>query len=103
MKVEEGRIFGTYKAIKFDHKSSSGAEWEVECIKCGFHKVIPAKTLKKGKCKCPICDHKYEDLSNQIFGKLKVTRIATTEEILKDRPKLLNTRGAKWLMYMRMW
>ena len=97
MKVEKGRIFGNYKVIKFDHKSSSGAEWEVECIRCGFRKVIPAKTLKKCKSKCPICDHRYEDLSDQIFGKLKVIRLATTEEILKERPNLMNTRGAKWL------
>lgn len=67
------QVFGDFKVLNFVKHGSSGAEWSVKCNKCGNIRIVPIGKLKKGAIKyCPKCRQKYDDLTGQYFGRLKV-------------------------------
>lgn len=67
------KIFGIYKVLKYDEKTSKEKKrtfWVCECQKCKNIRSVRADLLKREPNSCPEC--KYPNLIGKTFGRLTV-------------------------------
>lgn len=71
----EGGIYNSLKVLYYVWTYNKRAEWLCECLNCGRYVVVNSHNLRTGHtktCGCAISESLREDLTNQVFGKLKV-------------------------------